>query len=242
LVEVLAVVGILALLFGVLLPALRAAWGSGRMVRCAAGMREIGMGLSFFADSSDDAFPTSGGMDWNSAYAATIGTGFGGNTWIGAVQRSLGRDSSPWLVPLRCPETRSFLPGRGRLVLDENSQPGSAWMMNFYCLGRKRSSIPSPADGMLVMESAFWTNTADVTGMLAWPQAPEAYPHTSLASGPARGAWGWDYVGRKRNLLWCDGHVTSSPTRRWPNGDQPFDPDRIRHMRFNLPGTHPLDP
>lgn len=240
--EVLVAMGILALLMGILLPALSAARGTGRLIRCAASMREVGMGLNYYADNSNDTFPVLCGEDWKSAYAVTFGCEIVGHTWIDAVQRSLNHDSPPWLVPLRCPEAAVSRGTRPGGVTDENRRPGSSWIMNYYCLGRKRSSIPTPADGVLVMERAFWSNTADATGMLALPHEPEAYPHPSLASGPVTGAWGWAYEGRKRNLLWVDGHVAVSPARRWPYGDSAFDRDRIRHMRFNLPGNHPLDP
>ena len=59
LVELLVVIGIIALLIGLLLPALNKARESAKTVQCASNMRQIGIGMRFYTDSNKDYFPLS---------------------------------------------------------------------------------------------------------------------------------------------------------------------------------------
>ena len=244
LVEVLVVVAIIGLLIAMGLAGLARARAQGRLVRCAANLREIGQGLSLYADESFDTFPLNGDESWTTAWVGTQGIEIVPgleDTWVSSVQRALGYDVAPWLAPLRCPEAAA-LPPRPESVSDEDARPGSAWLYNSYCRGRRRTAIPAPADGVLVMETAFWTYICEDTGSLEVPMRPDAYPHPSVVAEPVTDRWAWPYQGRQRNILWCDGHVGTFAAGRWPNGDGVFDDARRRHMRFNLPSAYPLDP
>jgi prepilin-type N-terminal cleavage/methylation domain-containing protein/prepilin-type processing-associated H-X9-DG protein len=244
LIEVLVVVSVMALLLAIALPALRGAKARARLLQCGVNMREIGAGLSIYANAANDMLPPNADETWKTAWAVMGGMSIVPgltNTWIAELQRTLGRDESPWLSPLRCPESDSC-PPQTDTIEDINSRPGSGWILNSYCRGRQLSSIPAPSDGVLVMESACWSFMSTDSGCLEHPTRPECYPHPAVDELPVPNRWAWPYAGRERNILWCDGHVSVHAAAQWPDGDNMFDDARRRHMRFNLPGLHPFDP
>lgn len=57
LIELLVVIAVVAILVGLLLPALSAAKEKGRMISCLNNMRQIGLGMFMYADDSRDALP-----------------------------------------------------------------------------------------------------------------------------------------------------------------------------------------
>ncbi len=67
LIELLVVISIIALLIGILLPALGAARESARSAQCLANLRSIAQGAANFANDHDDRLPTTAGWDgpWN---------------------------------------------------------------------------------------------------------------------------------------------------------------------------------
>lgn len=112
LLEVLIVVAIIALLLGIALPALQRARGSGKLIACAANLRQIGQGLMAYASEQADRLPVNY-APWQTAYARTRGTEMIGNTsdtWVAAVQRALALTAPPFLRPLRCPMTLDRYP------------------------------------------------------------------------------------------------------------------------------------
>ena len=248
LIELMVSVAIIGLLAGLLLPALWKARAQAKLVHCAASMRSIGQALISYAGEERDRLPLNEDS-WKTAQARTRGVSLqrkpvGRGSWIWSLQKHLGIDSSPWLAQLRCPTVQDDFPARLGEAADPQ-RPGSSWYLNWYCSGRLLSSIPNAADGVLVIEAGVWTNFSTDTGMLSFPGQPWMYPHPAVGFEKARNWDDWLKRRRthpRRNILWCDGHVEAFKAKTWPNGDQVFDADRIKHMRFGRPGNHALDP
>jgi prepilin-type N-terminal cleavage/methylation domain-containing protein/prepilin-type processing-associated H-X9-DG protein len=77
LVELLVVIGIIALLIAILLPSLNKARGAARTVTCAANIRSILQGMQIYVAQNQGAFP--GGPNTSGAFLLTPGAGFGDN-------------------------------------------------------------------------------------------------------------------------------------------------------------------
>lgn len=89
LVELLVVIGIIALLIGILLPALNKARSAARETACSNNIRQLGMGIMMYVNDSKGFLPYEGADDGD---AATASIGYWSNEalWLNAVPPRIG--------------------------------------------------------------------------------------------------------------------------------------------------------
>ncbi len=108
LVELLVVIGIIALLIGILLPALSKARSAAKTVACASNLRQMGQGWALYLSESKGHLPY---YIWHTSppNANLTGEGLGVFTWNGYWIGMLGQ-YKVYVSKLLCPEANTIIP------------------------------------------------------------------------------------------------------------------------------------
>jgi len=163
LIELLVVIAIIAILAGLLLPALSRAKESARATQCLSQMRQLGLAVRLYAEDEEDEFPRS----QHSAFT------HGQLTWGRAIAPQLGSDKMTWT---------NLLDGVYHCPSDRRTTPWSYGLNVYFELGpdddyegkpqtwRRYGSVPNPSDTVLFADNAsgadhimpnFWTAPQD---------------------------------------------------------------------------------
>jgi len=195
LIELLVVIAIIAILAALLLPALSRAKQWSIRTQCASNLRQIGLGMTMYADDSNGLYPESGGLiPWGQTDPATHE-----QSWMEQIV-FYTKATNIFRCPVDLVSPFSYFNGvRAAYVVSTNL--GS--------VDTKQIRFPS---AQVLSGDTIWT-TGDAT------DADKDDYSQNCVGGPANGtpAEGWQVHSGGQNLLFTDSHV------KWYNAYNPAD-------------------
>ncbi len=185
LIELLVIIAVIAILAGLLLPALSRAKETARATQCLSQMRQIGLAVRLYAEDNEDEFPRS----QHSAFS------HGQLTWGRAVAAQLGFTTTTWT---------NLLTGVYHCPSDRRTTPWSYGLNVYFELGpdddfegkpqtwRRTSAVPNPSATVLFAENA---SSADHIMPNFWTAPQDAVDVASRRHG------------KRANYTFVDGHA-----------------------------------
>lgn len=200
LIELLVVIAIIAVLAGLLLPALASAKSRARQTACASGLRQIGLGIQMYADDHRGLFPetTHGTTETNRSWIYTLAP------YVGKVDAIRLCPSDPRRNQRLTNNGTSFIPNEYLAV--DRLDPFGRVIESF----RRIDQIRSPADTMSLFEIADSKDPGvynDHTHSRNWSKGWNAVIDDIQPDRHRSGSTRPDHSSGSANYLFLCGHV-----------------------------------
>jgi len=213
LVELLVVIGIIALLISILLPALNKARESARTVQCLSNLRQIGLGFQMYLNTFKNSYPPY--CDVN----GPVGPSGYQQYWPSLLWEQGMVDANLYACPSMQNSSFPDFKALNSQPKDLNGRTSSAWIWihygyNYYWLGSslrigyppnlyvpaKGTIVKNPAGKIVLLDTVYASVAYD--GVRGYLFAYDAGPDYFTAHGRHN-------INTAINILWADGHSTT---------------------------------
>lgn len=233
LVELLVVIGIIALLTSILLPALNSARVQAKSIMCQSNLRQVMMGFQFYATSNYGKVAVT---ETPSRYY--YGQPAGDGSGVVASESFLRPYMPVNEAVFECPAFTSFEPAFNGYTTFQKSKFGLSYGIHgglFFSqpLCFKSSRITSTSDTVMMADAARYSNAL---GLVRWQQilppvgnvlSAESVPGVARSVSP-NVPWIHGRHAKRASVGWFDGHVTSESLVYGTYGDADASAEQLK--------------
>jgi len=248
LIELLVVIAIIAILAGMLLPALANAKSRGQRTYCMNNLRQIGIYFHFFTEDNDDFFPAHRNQGVMNSDANISLTNWWGTTIVGreSARSNVFRCANAPLKPRKEADGvwwkwkfdchlvgygyNGWFLGQWPYAFDERAAgSGGANGYVFEGHGRwRRSNVKSPSESLLIGDKRPYGGGSPVTGEGAVWGSSLWYPNAMMSTGAKEGIDTFRHKGGSA-VVFNDNHVEMRSDKQInPQGTDAFSTANIR--------------
>src|SRR5947207_2471996 len=195
LIELLVVIAIIAILAAILFPVFAQARAKARQTACLSNMKQLGTGLTMYAQDWDETLPITDYIGNGIMPLAGWRDPRAGDSWASGLY--------PYVKNLQiyiCPEAVMYTQQCTPWCSPDKPEDGTvSYLMNYITRGRPLAAVPAPADLIFLHEGDRRWRVAHCRPR---PTTPTSRQYTEIS---------YDFYDTRHNngstLLFCDGHA-----------------------------------